>query len=154
MRMTGTVLQSAAIMPDPLTPKPAGRHLRVLYAEDMRELRDLMGIIMEKDHHELATCENGRLAFERLKSDPAAFDLLITDHHMPLMNGLELVYQARVLNFPGKILVFSSELSPAIKAAYLELKVDRVLPKPIWPAALRQLLVEVFPAEPAAAGAG
>jgi two-component system chemotaxis response regulator CheY len=136
-------------MPDRSTLQFAGRHLRVLYAEDMRELRELMGIIMESDGHDFETYENGRLALDRLTLNPSAYDLLITDHHMPLMNGLELVYHARQLNFPGKILVFSSELSPAIKAAYLELKVDRVLPKPIWPATLRQLLVELFEPQPA-----
>lgn len=131
-------------MSDFITKKTAGPQLRVLYAEDMKELRELMRIVLTREGHGLETCENGQLALDRLSPNPAAYDLLITDHHMPVINGLELVQQVRQLAFPGKILVFSSELSPSVHDAYVALQVDRVLPKPIRPDALRQLLVEIF----------
>lgn len=136
-------------MPDLSTKRTDGRMLRVLYAEDMRELRELMRIILEGEGHRLDACENGQLALDRLSPEPAAFDLLITDHHMPVMNGLELVEQVRRLGFPGRIVVFSSELNLSVQAGYAALKVDRVLPKPIKPATLRQLVTEMFFAVPA-----
>lgn len=131
-------------MPDSITRKSAGLPLRVLYAEDMRELRELMRIVLSGEGHSLETCENGQLALDRLRLNPSGYDLLITDHHMPVMNGLELVQQVRSLNFPGKILVFSSELSATVHDAYVAQQVDRVLPKPIRPEMLRELLVEIF----------
>lgn len=124
--------------------KTAGPQIRVLYAEDMKELRELMRIVLTREGYSLETCENGRLALDRLSLNLADYDLLITDHHMPVMNGLELVRQVRQLPFPGKIVVFSSELSPSVHADYIALHVDRVLPKPILPDTLRQLLVEMF----------
>ena len=139
-------------MPDSITGRSVGRPLRVLYAEDMRELRELMCIVLAREGHWLEACENGRLACDRLCLDPAAYDLLITDHHMPVMNGLELVQHVRQLAFPGKILVFSSELSPSVHDAYVALHVDRVLAKPIPSEVLHQLLVEIFPSNPWPAG--
>ena len=63
--------------------------------------------------------------------------MIITDHHMPGINGLELVSAVRNLPYHGKIIVFSSELSEAVDSAYRRLKVDHILPKPIFPAQLR-----------------
>jgi CheY-like chemotaxis protein len=65
---------------------------------------------------------------------------------MPNMNGLEFVTHLRALDFPGKIMVFSSELSEAIARLYREQHVDRILYKPILPSALRTHLAALFPA--------
>lgn len=132
-------------MPNSSIPKPAIRRLRVLYAEDLPPLRELMHLLLDPERHRLETCANGRLALEQLCRDPSAIDLLITDHHMPVMNGLDLVRAVRRLPFAGRIVVFSSELSPQVHDEYTVLGVDRVLPKPIPPATLRNLLAELFP---------
>lgn len=137
-------------MPDSTPRKSAGRKLRILYADDLLQLRELMHLVLTREGHSLDTVENGQLALDRLSLDPAAYDLLITDHHMPEMNGMELVEHVRRLHFPGKILVFSSELSPSVHDAYIALHVDRVLPKPILPQMLREVLVELFSPQPVA----
>lgn len=68
------------------------------------------------------------------------------------MNGLALVRGLRELGYPGKILVFSSELDPRVTAAYKAMNVDRILFKPVFPSVLRQALAELFnlPAKPKA----
>src|SRR4051812_43891476 len=91
----------------------ARRCLRVLYADDVRELRDVARISFTREGHAIETFADGALALARILSDPG-FDLVITDHHMPVMNGLELVTRLREEKFPGKIMVFSSELSDAV----------------------------------------
>ncbi len=124
---------------------PAKRFLRILYADDMRELRDVARISLSREGHGIECVEDGSLALARVIADPA-FDLVITDHHMPNMNGLELVTRLREQEFPGKIMVFSSELSAAVATDYTRLKVDRILYKPVYPSMLRQVLHEMFPA--------
>ncbi len=119
---------------------PAKRALRILYAEDVRQLRDLLQIVLAKEGHTVECVSDGSQALEKVTANPAAYDLVITDHHMPIMNGLDLVTRLRVLPFPGKIIVFSSELSSAVSLAYRDLKVDYVLPKPIFPVTLRAVL--------------
>ena len=107
------------------------KSLRVLYADDMRELRDLLEIVLGRDGHRVDSVADGHLALELIMKDVSAYDVLITDHHMPTTSGLELVAQVRALNFPGKIIVFSSELSTEVDNGYRRQKVDHILPKPI-----------------------
>ncbi|HKB57424.1 MAG TPA: response regulator [Lacunisphaera sp.] len=131
--------------PASASPLPsAGRSLRILYAEDMPQLRELMSVALAGEGHHIETVSDGAEALERLTKSHPAFDLLITDHHMPVMNGLELVRQLRLLPFPGKIIVFSSELSQAVHDKYRQLVVDLILPKLIFPLTLRRMLEQLF----------
>lgn len=114
--------------------------MRVLYADDVRQLRDLLQIVLSKEGHTIECVADGLLALEKVTAAPDGYDLVITDHHMPNMNGLDLVTHLRAMAFPGKIIVFSSELSPAVTFAYKQLKVDYVLPKPIFPVTLRAVM--------------
>jgi len=124
--------------PQPPTTKPR-KSLRVLYADDMRELRQLMEIVLGRDGHKVDSVADGHLALEQIEKDLSTYDVVITDHHMPTISGLELVARLRELKFPGKIIVFSSELSTAVDAGYRQHRVDHILPKPIFPSDLRAI---------------
>lgn len=129
---------------DPTHPQ---RAVRILYAEDVRELRELARIVFSRDGHTVECVSDGSEALDLITADPHRFDLLVTDHHMPRMNGLDLVLHVRQTPFPGKIMVFSSELNPAIAGEYRKLGVDRILFKPVYPSFLRQAIAELFPAQ-------
>lgn len=122
---------------------PPKRRWKILYAEDVRELRDVARMSLARDGHTVECEVDGQLALSRIIADPTAFDLILTDHHMPNMNGLELVEHLRQIAYPGKIIVFSSELKPQVAEAYRALGVDLVLPKPIFPSELRKVLAEL-----------
>lgn len=126
------------------TPTLPARPLRILYAEDVRELRELARMILNLLGHSLECCDNGQLAWDRVRLSPDDFDLIITDHHMPVMNGLEFVMQLRTIPLRSKIMVFSSDLDPGTAVLYRQLNVDRILNKPVTPQVLRQVLAELF----------
>lgn len=113
--------------------------MRVLYCDDMRELRQLLVIVLGRDGHKVDSVPDGHLALDLIKKDVTAYDVVITDHHMPTISGLQLVAELRNMNFPGRIIVFSSELSSAVDAGYRRHKVDYILPKPIFPSDLRAI---------------
>lgn len=71
---------------------------------------------------------------------PAGYDLVITDHQMPVMTGLELVTCLRTLPYHGGILVMSGSIDPGMAAEYRSLGVDALLEKPV---ALQVLLTTV-----------
>ncbi|RXK55371.1 response regulator [Oleiharenicola lentus] len=119
------------------------KSLRVLYADDMKELRQLMEIVLGRDGHVVDSVADGSLALERVSKDLRAYDVVITDHHMPTISGLELVAGLRALNYPGKIIVFSSELSMTVDEAYRSHRVDHILPKPIFPSDLRAIFASL-----------
>ena len=90
------------------------KSLRVLYADDMKELRHLLEVVLGRDGHKVDSVPDGHLAFNLLQANPGTYDVVITDHHMPTMSGLELVGRLRAMDFKGRIIVFSSELSEEV----------------------------------------
>ena len=124
----------------PMAPKKA---LRILHVDDMKQLCEIVRQSLGRDGHNVESFSDGASALARIKEDPAAFDVFISDHHMPKMNGLEVVRELRKINFRGRIFIFSSEIDEEVNDIYLEMKVDHVLPKPILLPELRQLLAEV-----------
>lgn len=121
-------------------PSSAKRSLRILYVDDMRELCDVARIVLAHEGHTVECVVDGYFALQRIIADPSSIDLIITDHHMPCMNGLELVTRLRTLPYHGKIVVFSSELRTEVDDAYRKLNVDKIFPKPIFPTELREML--------------
>lgn len=130
-------------MTSPITAHDTARNprksFRVLYADDMRELRQLLVIVLGRDGHKVDSVSDGQQALDLVKKDVTAYDVVITDHHMPTISGLQLVAELRNMNYPGRIIVFSSELSSAVDTSYRRHKVDYILPKPIFPSDLRAI---------------
>jgi two-component system chemotaxis response regulator CheY len=129
----------AALASSSISSTGTRKSLRVLYADDMKELRQLMEIVLGRDGHKVDAVADGGLAIDLVQKNPSGYDVVITDHHMPTMSGLELVAELRRLQFPGKIIVFSSELSNEVDETYRRHKVDHILPKPIFPSDLRAI---------------
>ncbi len=119
------------------------RPLRILHVDDMRELCDIVRTSLARDGHTVDICSDGASAVAKIRSNPKGYDVFISDHHMPKMNGIEVVRELRALKYPGKIFIFSSEIDEDVNNVYLDLKVDQVLPKPIILSELRELLANV-----------
>jgi two-component system chemotaxis response regulator CheY len=129
------------VTPQPVSSPP--RALRILYADDLPGLRNLMRHTLSRDGHTVECVPDGHSAMEKLSAALTAFDLVITDHHMPDWSGLDLVTWLRHVPFSGRILVFTSDTSPDLNEAYQSLHVDRILHKPAPLAILRQVVAEL-----------
>ncbi len=104
----------------------------VLLVEDDLELRKLYQRIIRKalPNFEIIIAENGYEAISLMLSQIPS--LVITDHDMPLMNGIQLV-EAMQKNETSRfipIIVISAKFSDQIKSQYLGLGVNKLLPKP------------------------
>jgi CheY-like chemotaxis protein len=106
------------------------RPLNILLAEDERSVAFSISFALKADAHKIEIVSDGEKALSELAAKPGAFDLLITDHSMPRMNGIELVKRLRDTAFRGKIVVLSAHLSAENRSAYLALGVDLMIPKP------------------------
>lgn len=115
---------------------------RVLYVDDMRELRDVARLALSRSGHTVDCATNGFDAFELVKSNPAAYDIVITDHHMGGMNGIELVMKLREIKFAGMIAIVSSEINVEVAEEYHRLGIERILYKPVELSELRALVLE------------
>ncbi|HWM24750.1 MAG TPA: response regulator [Chthoniobacterales bacterium] len=92
--------------------------LRILLAEDERSVAFSVAFALKCDGRKVQIVAEGGQALASVRAEPDSFDLLITDHSMPGMTGVELVQQLREASFGGKILVLSAHLSPENRAAY------------------------------------
>jgi CheY-like chemotaxis protein len=128
----------------PMTEKSADEKKvrRVLYVDDMRELREVARLALSRAGHHVECVPDGKDAFELLSAHPEAYDIVISDHHMAGMNGLELVIRLREIKYPGRIAVVSSEMGADIAEEYRRLSVNRILYKPVELAELRALVAE------------
>lgn len=66
---------------------------RILVVEDNMAIRELNSYVLARSGYQVDGAEDGAAGWEVLQA--GTFDLLITDHEMPRMSGLELVKRAR-----------------------------------------------------------
>jgi len=104
--------------------------LQILVVEDEKALAHMIAIVLGGPAAKVAKARNGWEALIKVGVTPRPFDVVITDHRMPRMTGLQLVRRLRTKNFSGKILVLSGQLSDEDISAYEELSVDMMMSKP------------------------
>src|SRR5271154_1920882 len=63
---------------------------RVLIADDEESMRTLVARAIAMDDHQTVTAQDGAEALEILTREEGAFDLLLTDIQMPIMDGIAL----------------------------------------------------------------
>src|SRR6266850_132626 len=108
----------------------ASASLNILLAEDERSVAFSIAFALKCDGHKIQIVADGGQALASIRVEPDHFDLLITDHSMPGMTGVELVQRLREQSFRGKIMVLSAHLSPENRGAYEALAVDAMVSKP------------------------
>jgi CheY-like chemotaxis protein len=69
--------------------------LRILIAEDEKNIGDLLVELLSRDDREITIVHDGLDAVRRLKK--GSYDLLITDLMMPELDGMEVLHQAKRL---------------------------------------------------------
>ncbi|MFN7184078.1 MAG: ATP-binding protein [Thermomonas haemolytica] len=90
------------------------RSLRVLVADDHAANRLLLQGVLQKAGHRVMTVDDGEAALDALAE--GEFDLALVDLHMPLLSGIDLLRQLRVMQAGAHIrtpvLVVSADASP------------------------------------------
>ena len=104
--------------------------LKILVVEDEKALGNMIAMVLGGPAAKVARAANGWEALMRIGATDRPFDVVVTDHRMPRMTGLELVRQLKKKNFEGKILVLSAHLSEDEIRCYDELNVDMMMTKP------------------------
>ena len=110
---------------------------RVLIVDDNKVNRLLLSRNVELQGHRFATAENGRIALEKLRSEP--FDLLLLDIEMPEMNGFAVLEQLKAdpLLRDISVIVTSSLEGLDNIVRCISLGAEDYLPKPPNPVLLK-----------------
>ena len=117
--------------------KTGGVMSRVLIAEDEESMRLLVARAVAMDGHDIAVAEDGAEALEILNRDDGAFDLLLTDIQMPVMDGIALALTA-ARDFPELIILLMTGFADQRERAHgLDAIVHDVITKPFSVADIR-----------------
>lgn len=121
---------------------------KVLVADDTKLNLVLMSRLLEKHGLSYDLVDSGDDALEMFEKQP--YDLVITDIHMPGMDGSELTRQIRANDDPLKasipVVGFTGDLSDRDKDFYANLGINGVLGKPFSEKEFLSVLVSVFSA--------
>ena len=104
--------------------------MQILVVEDEKAVAHMIAMVLGGPAAKVVKARNGWEALIKVGATARPFDVVITDHRMPRMGGLQLARQLRAQNFGGKILVLSAHLSDEDIRAYEELSVDMMMSKP------------------------
>ena len=124
---------------------------RILLVDDEEPVRGFLKRGLELDGHQVATAIDGSDALERLTEEAAAFDLMLTDIRMPIMDGIALALAAK-RDFPDlPILLMTGYADQRERAKNLEVIIEDVLTKPFSLAEARAAVSRVLEARRSAA---
>lgn len=103
---------------------------RVLIADDEDSMRSLVARAIAMDGHQTVTAEDGAEALEILTREEGAFDLLLTDIKMPVMDGIALALTV-ARDFPDlTVLLMTGFADQRERASNLSAIVHDVITKP------------------------
>jgi two-component system cell cycle response regulator CpdR len=117
---------------------------RILIAEDEEVLSAMCARALTMDGHEVKTAADGSEALDVLTRDEGAFDLLLTDVRMPIMDGIALALNA-ARDFPHvTILLMTGYADQRERAQGLDALIHDVITKPFTLNALRSAVTEAL----------
>jgi CheY-like chemotaxis protein len=110
---------------------------RVLIADDEEAMRTLVARAIAMDGHHVVAAQDGAEALEILNREDGAYDLLLTDIKMPVMDGIALALAA-ARDFPHlTILLMTGFADQRERAHGLDAIIHDVITKPFSVSGIR-----------------
>jgi CheY-like chemotaxis protein len=80
----------------------------ILVAEDEEHIRFLITKVLHTVGHTTSEAKNGLEALQMLHASPSAFDLILLDMRMPILDGFEFLDQLKAVSSPPPVVVISA----------------------------------------------
>ena len=105
----------------------------ILVVDDTRSMRAMVSAVLQGAGYEVAEAGDGVEALELARQ--RVYDLVVTDHNMPRMDGVTLARELRSLPHydPVALIVLSTEASPELKQRGREAGATGWMAKPFDP---------------------
>jgi CheY-like chemotaxis protein len=120
----------------------------ILIAEDEEAIRSLVARALRQDGHEVMTVSDGAQALDLLFREKGAFELLLTDIRMPVMDGIALAHAAARQHPAVTILLMTGYADQRERAHDLDALIHDVIPKPFSLGAMRRAVSAALKAAP------
>lgn len=112
--------------------------MKILLAEDEAQLNRVVTVAMQKSGYEVDSVFNGKEAVDKVKEN--AYDVIIMDIMMPVMDGLEAVKEIRAMGDKTFIVMLTAKSEIDDKVTGLDVGADDYLTKPF---SLKELLARL-----------
>jgi two-component system, cell cycle response regulator CpdR len=117
---------------------------RILLAEDEEALRAFIARALVQDGHEVVATADGGEALDVLTRDNGAFELLLTDIRMPIMDGIALALAAARDHPDLIILLMTGYADQRERASGLDALIHDVIAKPFSLAEIKAAVAEAL----------
>jgi len=139
--------QQPAAPPTPAIETCRGNGETVLLVDDERALVELCEDLLAELGYEPLGFSSPREALEAFLADPQRFDLVLTDHTMPEMTGIDLIRQIRAVRPDLPVLLMSGYGTHVVEEESRSLGVRAVLKKPVLRADLTEAVHDALTRE-------
>jgi CheY-like chemotaxis protein len=116
---------------------PSEKQLNILVVDDESGTRTALSTVLRLQGHNTQFAADGDEALALFENAPEPFDLIITDHMMARVSGLDLVRSLRKKGFHGDIVVLTAYAGSIEEEEYKRLEVAGIMGKPFDLAELR-----------------
>jgi PAS domain S-box-containing protein len=139
--------------PDPVWPVPlplpnAAPGTPVLVVDDEPIVSGVLSSILGRHGYRVTIASSAQEALEKLREPGAAFRLVMTDHGMPGMNGLQMIAEIKRTHPDLPVLMLTGWGETILQTNVVEAMPDAVLGKPINQSDLLQALSKLIPQTP------
>ncbi|MBE0543345.1 MAG: response regulator [Verrucomicrobia bacterium] len=115
---------------------------RILVVDDDPSTRQLNTVVLTHAGYAVDAAEDGVVAWEALNTDN--YDLLITDHNMPKVTGVELVKKLRAVHMALPVILATGTMPTEELDRHPGLQIEATLLKPFTIARLLETVQEVL----------
>ncbi len=127
-----------------LTGETIMEKLRILVVDDDPLIRKLVEAFLTKGGYQVGLVTDGLKAQEALTREKGGYDLVITDHRMPHLLGVELVRWIKLTYPRPKVILMTGE-GEGVTSVARAAGADGILKKPFTYDRLMQLIAECNP---------
>jgi CheY-like chemotaxis protein len=121
---------------------------RILIADDEEAMRALVARALALDGHDTMTAADGAEALDILARESGAYDLLLTDIKMPVMDGIALAL-ATARDFPDIVILLMTGFADQRERAHnLSAIIHDVITKPFSVADIRTAVMNAIASRP------
>ncbi len=126
----GAILQAApnAVIQTPGQVQGQGQHVMVV--DDDQALLFLVERALKRRGYRISSFTDANLALEALRAQPQSFDLVVTDHNMPGMSGIDLLLEARSIRADLPVALASGYVTHEIEQSALAAGAKALIHKP------------------------
>jgi DNA-binding response OmpR family regulator len=117
--------------------------LNILVVDDEAPVTTSIKVALSGAGHFVDVLHDAAEALMRLAEFPNHYHILITDHLMSKISGMQFLLQLPVNAFKGKIIVLSAYLTPQLEKDFQRLGAERIMRKPFDADELRTAVEEL-----------